>query len=408
MGAVTVHGGGVAALWDGVRAARSHGVAGVGTHGPTGVVAPITDIDPGTVLKRKLLSQTDRSTQWALLAADEALRDAALLDDGGGIRGVPAQHCAVVMGIGVGPVGAIAAEHERVATGRRVRPFLSVTVPSNMAAGQIARRHGLRGPCFVVASACAAGTDAIGMARDLVLAGRADIVVAGGCEAPLTPMLVDAFGAAGALSGRCDDPTVASRPFDIDRDGFVLGEGAGVVIVESMESARRRDATTAATVAGWASTNDAYHPTRPAPDGAGAIAAVDGALADAELDAAAIDHVNAHATSTRINDRVEAQVLRTVLGDRVSAVPVTATKSTTGHLFGAAGAVEAVATICALRERLVPPIANLDAIDPDCADLDLVRGQPRPLAGTVALSTSLGFGGHNAALLLSAPTDRDA
>ncbi|CAN5900123.1 beta-ketoacyl-[acyl-carrier-protein] synthase family protein [soil metagenome] len=402
VGAVTAHGVGADALWDGVVAARP--VARVDdTDHPTGVVTAIDGLSVGDHLPRKLVAQTDRSVQFALIAAREALHDAGVLGDSDALVGADAARAGVVIATGVGPVTSIIDEHERSDGGSgRVRPYLAVTMPVNMAAGRIAQRHRLHGPALVVASACAAGTDALGLALDMIRSGRADLVVAGGAEAPIAPLTLAAFRSAGALSTRVDDPAVASRPFDIDRDGFVLGEGAGVLVLESGRTARARGAPRRGAVLGHAASNDAHHPTQPAPDGRGAVAAVRAALADAGFAADAIGHVNAHATSTQRNDEVEALVLRTVLGEQVGTVPVTATKSTIGHLFGAAGAVEAIVALRSAATGIVPPIANLGRVDPLCADLDLVTARPRPIDRPLALSTSFGFGGHNAALLLRA------
>lgn len=398
VGAVTPHGVGAAALWDGVLTARPVARVDDPTD-PTGVVTAVDGLSVTHHLPRKLVAQTDRSVQLALIAANEALGDAGAIDGDGALTAGAAARAGVVLATGVGPVTSIIDEHERAAGGsRRVRPYLAVTVPVNMAAGRIAQRHGLHGPAVVVASACAAGTDAVGMAADMIRAGRADLVVAGGTEAPIAALTVAAFRAAGALSTRTDAPGSASRPFDRDRDGFVLGEGAGVLVLESARSARRRRAAVHGVVLGYAASNDAHHPTQPAPDGGGAIAAVRAALSDAGVAPDEVGHVNAHATSTPRNDEVEALVLRTVF----DAAPVTATKSTIGHLFGAAGAVEAIVALRSAAEGVVPPIANLDHVDPRCADLDLVSGTPREISNRIVVSTSFGFGGHNAALVLRA------
>lgn len=403
VGAVTPHGVGVAALWDGVLHARS--VARVDDVAePTGVVATIDGLSVADHLPRKLRAQTDRSVQLALIAAREALRDADAIDAAtDALVAVPAARAGVVVATGVGPVTSIIEEQQRSTGGAaRVRPYLAVTMPVNMAAGRIAQRHGVRGSALVVASACAAGTDAIGSAYDMIRAGRADLVVAGGAEAPIAALTVAAFRSAGALSTRVGAPGTASRPFDVHRDGFVLGEGAGMVVLESAASARARGAAPLGAVLGYGATNDAHHPTQPRPDGSGASAAVLAALGDAGVTVGDVGHVNAHATSTQRNDEVEAQVLRNVLGARVGEVPVTATKSTIGHLFGAAGAVEAIVALRAATTGSVPPIANLDAVDPRCSDLDLVTGAPRPITARTVVSTSFGFGGHNAALVLRA------
>ncbi len=402
VGAVTPHGTGVQALWDGVVAARP--VARVDDpDGPKGVVAAIDDLTLHDHLPRKLVAQTDRSVHLALIAAREALSHAAALDGGGLIAAGDPWRVGVVVATGVGPVASVIDEQRRTAAGAsRVRPYLAVTMPVNMAAGRIAQQHGLHGPALVVASACAAGSDAVGVALDMIRGGRADMVVTGGTEAPLRPLIIAAFRSAGALSARTDAPGAASRPFDAHRDGFVLGEGAAVLVLESARSAQARGAPIRGVVMGHGATNDAHHPTQPAPDGGGAVAAVRTALSDAGVTPADIGHVNAHATSTPRNDAVEALVLRTVFGPDTGSVPVTATKSTIGHLFGAAGAVEAVVALRSAAERTVPPIANLDDVDPQCAELDLVAGAPRTIDGAIALSTSFGFGGHNAALVVRA------
>jgi 3-oxoacyl-[acyl-carrier-protein] synthase II len=272
---------------------------------------------------------------------------------------------------------------------------------SNAGAAALSMRHGLRGPTYGIVSACAAGAHAIGAAVRMVQAGDADAVVTGGSEAALTPLARAAFAALDATS-----PTGISRPFDARRDGFVMGEGAGVLIVESAEAARARGARALATVRGYGATSDAFHLTAPDARGAGAAEAIDAALADAGLEPAGIDYVNAHGTSTPLNDRAETMALKRALGDRALEVPVSSTKSAIGHLLGAAGAVEAIATALALRDRVAPPTLGWEERDEDL-DLDYVPQRARPLevpAGrpAVALSNSFGFGGHNAVLVLEA------
>lgn len=401
VGAVTPHGLGAEALWDGVLAASA--VARVDDPDePAGVVTAVDGLAVLDLLPRKLAAQTDRSVHLALIAAREALRHAERIDDDDAVTGGDTGRIGVVMATGVGPVASLLDEQLRVAGGAGdVRPYLAVTMPVNMAAGRVAQQYGLHGPALVVASACAAGTDAIGVALDMIRAGRADTVVAGGAEAPLRPLTIAAFRSAGALSRRTGAPGTASRPFDAGRDGFVLGEGAGVLVLESARSALARGAPVRGVVMGHGATNDAHHPTQPAPDGGGAVTAVRAALSDAGVGPRDVGHVNAHATSTPRNDEVEALVLRTVFGADIGRVPVTATKSTIGHLFGAAGAVEAIVALRAAAEGIVPPIANLVDVDPACADLDLVTGA-RAIEGDITLSTSFGFGGHNAAVVLRA------
>ncbi|MGH6718214.1 MAG: beta-ketoacyl-[acyl-carrier-protein] synthase family protein, partial [Alphaproteobacteria bacterium] len=283
----------------------------------------------------------------------------------------------------------------------RVRPYLSIALPLNMGGGQVAIRHGLRGPSFSVVSACASAGDGIGAALDLIRAGRADVMLAGGAEAAINPLTVAGFAAAGALSRRNAEPRLASRPFDADRDGFVIGEGAGVLVLERESHAAARGAPVLARLAGYGVSNDAHHATQPAPGGTGAARALRLALRDAGYAPVDVDHCNAHGTSTPANDVAEAAAMRAVFGSHTDRVAVTSAKSAIGHLLGAAGAVEAVATVMALAEGLVPPSLNLDRQDPEC-DLDIVRGAPRVVQMRAAVSNSFGFGGHNSVLVFTA------
>lgn len=400
LGAVTPHGLGTAALWKGLldgtpRAATVGGVDDLAM--AVDFACEVPGFDPGDHLPRKLARQLDRSSQFGLVATAEALEGAGLVDGDGRLSGADRERTSIVMGTGLGSVLALLDEQHRLTErgADRVRPYLAVALPPNMTAGQAAIRHGMQGASLVVATACASGGDALGHGLDLIRAGRADVVVAGGAEAPIAPVTLASFAAAGALSRRRDDPATASRPFDVDRDGFVLGEGAGVVVLERADHARARGATIHALLAGHGATTDAHHATQPAPDGVAATRAIRLALAGAELSPGDVDHVNAHGTSTKANDAAEAAALRAALGDHAGEVVVTSTKSTIGHLFGAAGAVEAVATVLALREGVVPPTASTTTLD---VDLEVVLARPRQVAVDVALSSSLGFGGHNAVL----------
>jgi 3-oxoacyl-[acyl-carrier-protein] synthase II len=416
MGAVTSYGVGVQALADGlfsaVPTARRISLFDASQH-LTQIACEVPEFTPEAFLPPKLISQLDRFAQFGLVAAEEALRQAGLLAVVAGEDGAPARwplteavdsaRVATLISSSAGGIGQLTEQQSRLIAGgpRRVRPFLTVAMPADMASGQTAIRHGLRGPSFAVLSACATGTDAIGVGLDLIRAGRADVVVAGGAEAAVIPVCVAAFGNAGALSRRNDEPSRASRPFDVDRDGFVMGEGAGVVVLERAAHAAARGAAVLAELAGYGISDDAHHATAPHPEGEGASRALAGALADAGAEPADVGHVNAHGTGTPPNDRIEAKAIRAVLGGHADRVAVTSTKSAVGHMLGAAGAVEAIATITALRQQRVPPSLNLDQQDPDC-DLDVVAGQPRDTAISLACSNSFGFGGHNAVLVLRA------
>lgn len=411
LGVVSPYGAGVAALWRGLLEGRPTAAPITrfdATGQPVRFACQAPGFEPLDHLPRRVVRRTDRFVHFALAAASEALAAAGLLgsdeDDAAAVTGVDPDRVATVVASGSGGAAELLAQHDRLAAGGagRVRPYLPVIAPVDAAAAEIALRHRLRGPSFAVTSACASSADALGAACDLLRAGRADVAVAGGAEASITPVHMAGFAAAGALSRRNDAPELASRPFDADRDGFVVGEGAGVLVVERAGHAAARGAPALARLAGWSSTTDAHHPVRPTPDGSGAARALRGALADAGLEPRDVGHVNAHATSTPANDVAEARALRAALGIHADGVPVTAPKSATGHLLGAAGAVEAVVTVRTLQTGIVPPTQNLDRLDPACP-LDVVHGCPRRVRAAVAVSTSLGFGGHSTALVFIAP-----
>ncbi|HVM14870.1 MAG TPA: beta-ketoacyl-ACP synthase II [Egibacteraceae bacterium] len=416
LGAVTPYGCGVGLLWDGLLESRPT-ARQITRFDATGFAVrfacEVAGFDPFTNLPRKLVRQVDSFGQYALVAAEEALGQAGLLgsseDDGlrVPIEGVDPDRIGTVVASGAGGIQEMTEQLDRLrAVGPdRVRPYLTIAMPANMGGGQIALRHGLRGPSYSVVSACASAGDAVGSALDLIRAGRVDVVVAGGAEAAITPLMVAGFAAGGALSRRNDDPQLASRPFDVHRDGFVLGEGAGLLVLERADHAAARGARSLAVLAGYGVSNDAHHATRPPPGGEGAARALRLALADAGLEPGDVDHLNAHGTSTPLNDPAEAAAIRAVFGSRTDEIPVTSTKSAIGHLLGAAGGVEAVATVQALARGVVPPTQNLEELDPDCP-LDVVHGQPRPAPPGVALSNSFGFGGHNAVLAMTSVDQR--
>jgi beta-ketoacyl-acyl-carrier-protein synthase II len=405
MGVVSPAGRGLRDAWDGVLAGTSAAAADdelAATGTPVTTAARVPHYDPDAELGRGASRRLDRFTHLALLASREAAHQAGLTaPDDDRIVAVDRDRVGVVVGSGIGGAEAWQEEYPRYLDKgpRRVSPMFIPKMLSNTAAGSIAIRTGARGPNLTVNTACAAGTSALHLARDLIASGSADVVIAGGVEAGITGLAVSAFAQMGALSQH-PDPARASRPFDVDRDGFVMGEGAGLLILESEAHARRGGAKPLAVLAGCGASADAYHATAPPEDGGGAVLAIQRAIEDAGIDPTAIGHLNAHGTSTPLNDVAEARALRAVLGGHTDEVVVTSTKGVTGHLLGAAGAVEAAFAIQALREGRVPPTANLERQDPDIA-LDVVAGDPREVELQAVLSTSMGFGGQNAALVLT-------
>jgi 3-oxoacyl-[acyl-carrier-protein] synthase II len=353
----------------------------------------VRDFDPVPYVGPKEARRMDRVTQLGVAAAADAL------DDAGAIDADPAR-CAVIMGTGIG--GLITLEEQAgvyIAKGAaRVSPFLVPMMMTNANAGTIAMRFGWTGPNLCISTACAASAHAIGEATRLIRDGSADVVMTGGAESSMTPIAISAFARMTALSTRNDDPARASRPFDADRDGFVIGEGAAALLLERWDRAAARGARIYGEVVGYGRNADAYHITAPSPGGEGAAACMQLALDDAELQPSAIGHVNAHGTSTELNDAAEAEAIRKVFGE--TPPPVTSTKGVTGHLIGAAGATEAIACLLAMGYGEVPPTANLDRLGDEIA-LDVVAGAARPLAPQPALSNSFGFGGHNATLIFA-------
>ncbi len=403
MGAVTALGNDVASSWEGLVAGRS-GVRTIEAFDPsrltTRIAAQVLDFDASHILDRKDLRRTDRYIQFGLVAAREALDQAGLPAR---FEGELAERTGVILATGLGGVGTLV---EGISTNAlrgpdRISPFLIPMGIPNIGAGQIAITFGMTGPNFTTVSACASGGHALGESSEIIRRGDADIMVAGGSEAGIFEPLVGGFAAMRALSTRNDDPGAASRPFDAGRDGFVIGEGAGVVILEALEHAQARGATIYAELVGYGATADASHITLPAPGGIGAVRAARIALQKAGLEAAAIDHVNAHATSTPEGDKAELQAMRTILGDGASRVAITANKSMLGHTLGAAGAIEAVVTIQSMLTGCVPPTINLVDPDPESAGLDLTPNVAASHEIRTALSNSFGFGGQNTALVFS-------
>ncbi len=365
----------------------------------TRFAAEVKGFDADALLGRRLARRMDRFTQFAVVATEQALTHAGLTIDEQNRDRV-----GVLVGTGIGGIGTLLAEveHARQAGLRRVSPFLVPMMLPDTASGQIAIVFGARGPNMAVVTACATGGNAIGEAAEIIRRGAADVMIAGGAEAAILPLTLAGFNVMDAISRRNDDPTTASRPFDRDRDGFVMGEGAGVLILESLEHAHRRGAAPLAEVSGYAATNDAYHLSAPAENGAGAAACMRLALEAAGLQPQDIGYINAHGTSTRLNDASETAAIKSAMGDHAYRVPISSTKSTTGHLFGAAGALEAIFCVQALLEGILPPTINYTTPDPAC-DLDYIPNAARRAAPQHTLSNSFGFGGHNACLVLSRP-----
>jgi 3-oxoacyl-[acyl-carrier-protein] synthase II len=362
---------------------------------PVRIACQADDFDPSRWIDRRTLQRTDRFTQLALAAARMAEEDSGL-----DVTRAPSR-MGVSMGTAQGGVASLAECCATAASGR-MRPTLVPAFMPNMAAGWISIELGLRGPSTAPCTACAASAMAIGDGYDAIRLGRADAMLCGGSEAGITPLAVAGFAAMRALSRRNDDPARASRPFDADRDGFVMGEGAAVLVLEELEHARARGAVVYAELAGYGLSSDSHHITEPDPAGAGQARAIRAALADAGEEPDGVDYVNAHASSTPIGDALETAALKVALGDHARSTPVSSIKGATGHCLGAAGAVEAAVTVLAVRDDVVPPTVNYDGADPSC-DLDYVPNASRAHEVRLAVSNSFGFGGHNAVLVFRKP-----
>ncbi len=389
--------GAITPLGNGARALHERWTAGVS--GIRDGEAPCADFDVTDYMTPKQARRADRSTQLAVAAGEEALADAGWLDE----LPYDPELIGCVLGTGIGGISTLEGNHDSLRdTGPgSVSPLAIPLMMSNAGSAAISLRHGLRGPVFSVVSACAAGSHAIGTALRMIQHGEADAVVTGGAEAPLTPLSRACFARMNALS-----PTGVSRPFDARRDGFVMGEGAGVLVLEDGEKARARGARILGTLLGYGASGDAHHITAPHAEGRGGARAMTVAIGDSGITPADVDYVNAHGTSTQLNDRAETRALKLAFGDRASQIPISSTKSAIGHLLGAAGAVEAVATVLALRDRIAPPTIGWEEPDEEM-DLDYVPGTARPLEMSdgrrpIAISNSFGFGGHNATLCLQA------
>ncbi|MEI2583812.1 beta-ketoacyl-ACP synthase II [Scytonema sp. PRP1] len=397
VGAITPIGNTPAQYWEGLISGRN----GIGeitlfdaSRHDCRIAGEVKNFDPHEYMDRKEAKRMDRFAQFGVSAAKQALGDAQLV-----INDLNAEQIGIIIGSGVGGLK-VMEEQQTIYLNRgpdRCSPFMIPMMIANMAAGLTAIHTGARGPNSCSVTACAAGSNAIGDAFRLIQGGYAQAMICGGCEAAITPLSLAGFASARTLSLRNDDPAHASRPFDKDRDGFVMGEGAGILILEELQHALSRKARIYAEIVGYGMTCDAYHMTSPVPGGEGAARAIQLALKDAGLMPEQVSYVNAHGTSTPVNDPTETAAIKRALGDRASIIPVSSTKSMTGHLLGGSGGIEAVATVLAIANDQIPPTINLENPAPDC-DLDYVPNTSRKANVEVALSNSFGFGGHNVTL----------
>ncbi len=397
-GVVSPVGIGVDSFWKALIAGKS-GIGRITQFDPTQfdsqIAGEVKDFDPSSFLSSKEIKRTARFVQFALSAAHEAVKKSKL-----DMNNVDSFRCGTVIGSGIGSLEIIEKEHKTFLEKgpKRISPFLIPMLITNEAAGVVAITFGLKGANFCTVTACASGAHAIGEAYRMIKYGEADIMFCGGAEASLTPMGVGGFCALKALSTRNDNPQAASRPFDKDRDGFVMAEGAAVIILEELEHAKKRDAQIYCEVAGYGATCDAYHITAPEPEGKAPAKAMELALKEAEFKEEKI-YINAHGTSTQLNDKMETAAIKRAFGSYTKEIVISSTKSMTGHTLGAAGAIEFVATCLAVKNKIIPPTINLDNPDPDC-DLDYTPNKAREVNIKIGMSNSLGFGGHNASLVI--------
>ncbi len=398
LGLVTPLGIGVKTSWEALLEGRS-GIGVIRTFDssdlPVHIAGEVKDFDPLQYIEPKEVKKMDRFIHFAVAASTMAMEDSGLA-----ITAENAERVGVIIGSGIGGLPAIERYHKMYLEKgyRRITPFFIPMLIINLASGQVSIKFGAKGPNSAVATACATGSHAIGDAFKVIQRGDADVMIAGGAESVITPMAIGGFAVMKALSTRNEEPERASRPFDKDRDGFVMGEGAGVVILESLESAKKRNAKIYAELAGYGMTSDAYHITSPAPEGAGAASCMALTLKDAGVSPELVDYINAHGTSTKYGDELETAAIKTVFKDHAYKLSVSSTKSMTGHLLGAAGGVETVIAILSVQNNVIPPTINLDNPDPEC-DLDYAPHKPRYTNVEYALSNSFGFGGTNACLL---------
>ncbi len=398
MGCISPLGHDVATTWEAILAGKSGAgpitIFDASLH-ETRIAAEVKGFDPAALLGHKEARRMDRYTQFAVVSTLAALADAQLT-----ITEENRDRIGVFIGTGIGGIGTLLHEAEvyRTRGPNRVSPFLVPMMLPDAAGGQVAITFGMRGPNLGLISACATGSNAIGEAAETIRRGAADVMIAGGAEAAIVPLALAGFNSMGAMTTRNDDPTRASRPFDKTRDGFLAGEGGAVIVLESEAHARARGARIYGQLEGYGVTNDAYHVSAPLENGAGAVVSMRLALKQAELKGSDIDYLNAHGTSTQLNDKSETAAIKTVFGESAYDLPISSTKSMTGHLLGAAGALEAIFCLKAIGDSILPPTINYETPDPVC-DLDYVPNQARPKTVRRVMSNSFGFGGHNACLI---------
>ncbi len=398
MGAVTPIGNNLAEFWEGLKTGRSGGGPVTKIENLEGftskIAAEVKNFDPELYISKKEARKMDPFTQYGLAASIMAMQDSGL-----DLTKEDLERIGVIVSTGIGGLQIMESSQDtyRERGASRLSPFIIPVMITNIVAGHVGIQFGLKGPNFCVTSACASGTHSIGEALRIIQHGEADVMLAGGTEGSITPLALGGFCALRALTTRNDDPTRASRPFDLNRDGFLMGEGAGVIVIESEEHAKARGARIYCELAGYGRTCDGHHITAPDPDAVQAARGMKLAFEDAGLKAEDIDYINAHGTSTSLNDKGETLAIKKALGDHAYKVAISSTKSMTGHLLGAAGGVEAIVCAMAIKEGLVPPTINYETPDPDC-DLDYVPNVARKMEVRAALSNSLGFGGHNATL----------
>ncbi|MBN7576061.1 MULTISPECIES: beta-ketoacyl-ACP synthase II [Clostridium] len=400
IGAVTSLGIGADELWKSIKAGKSgiSMIEGIDVSDlPTKVASQVKDFDPSRFVDKKEVKRMDRFAQFALASAQMAVEDSAL-----NLEKINKERMGVIIGSGIGGIGTLESQYDELKERgpRRVSPFLVPMMIANMASGLVAIKFGAKGYNECTVTACATSTNAVGNAFKVIQRNDADIMIAGGAEACVTKLTLSGFCAIKAMTTN-HDPATASRPFDSERNGFVLGEGSGVLILEEYEHALNRGANIIAEIVGYGCTNDAFHITAPAEEGEGAARCMKIALEDAKITPSDIGYINAHGTSTKANDKNETMAVKSVFGKHAYELAISSTKSMTGHLLGASGAIEAIITACALREGFIPPTINYKNQDPDC-DLNYVPNEGKNFEFTYALSNSFGFGGHNATLVLKA------